>query len=597
MLSSIRVRLLVATTGFLLLALILDSVINYQVALFYNQKSMNETLKSTSNSHAGAIVDWVKSRMGVIDSLQHMALSDDPVPTFRQMAAAGGFTNVYMGYANKTAKFSDPTGVPSDYDPTVRPWYQQAVKADAPVVTAPYIDVGTKKLVVTFAVPVKQDGQLRGVIAGDVAMDRVITNVRSIQPTPNSSGLLVNDDGLLIAAREEALTLKPFTAAVSGVDFDKLLSGSRMRGAMDGAGKQLLATPIAGTHWYLVVALDNADTTAGMNVLLKMSSITLVILLVFSGAVMYLLVAILLKRLSSVRDTMRAISNGSNDLSQRLPVDGNDEMTEIARAFNVFNDKLSDLLLRLRDSSNSLMVAADEIAAENKDLSGRTEKQVSSLEETAATLEELGSTISTTAENSSHVHGLVSEVDTIVKQNGELMTAVTSRMHDIHQASVKMSEIISVIDGIAFQTNILALNAAVEAARAGVQGRGFAVVASEVRTLAHRSATAAKEIKILIHDSVNQIDEGRNLVVKADTAMQEMVVNVDNTAQVMSEIAQASHEQSEGIRQINHAVSQLDTTTQQNAALVEKSAAAAQSLQEQAHLLSSLVGMFKLRDS
>jgi methyl-accepting chemotaxis protein len=597
MLSSIRARLLVTTTGFLLLVLVLNSVINYQVARFYNQKSMFETLQSTSDSHAVAINDWVKNKMGVINSLQQVALTDDPVPTFHQMATAGGFTNVYVGYANKTAKFSDPTGVPSTYDPTIRPWYQQAAKADAPVVTAPYVDAGSGKLVVTFAVPIKQDGQLKAVIAGDVAMDSVIVNVRSIQPTPNSSGLLVNNDGLLIAAHDEALTLKPFTDAVSGVTFDTLVSGARTHGAMGGADKQLLATPIAGTHWYLVVALDNGDTMVGMKALLKMSSITLVILLVISGLLMYLLVAVLLKRLSAVRDTMRAISNGSNDLSQRLPLDGKDEVTEIARAFNIFSDKLSDLLTRLRDSSISLRGAADEIAAGNQDLASRTEEQVNSLEKTAATLEQLGATINNTAQNTGHVHDLVSEAGTIVKQNGELMKAVTNRMQGIHHSSKKMSEIISVIDGIAFQTNILALNAAVEAARAGVQGRGVAVVATEVRTLAHRSATAAKEIKILIDDAVNQTDEGRSLVEKADTAMQEMVTNVDNMAQVMSEIAQASHEQSEGIAQINQAVGLLDSSTQQNAALAEESTASAHSLQTQAYLLNDLVSVFKLNES
>lgn len=163
-----------------------------------------------------AIADWVNSKMTVITSAQPVALSDDPVPVFKQLALAGGFTNVYVGYASKTAKFSDPTGVPADYDPTLRPWYQQAVSADGPVVTAPYVDAGTGKLVVTFAVPVKEQGALKAVVAGDVAMDSVVANVRGIHPTPASSGLLLDSNGTVIAGSDPALTLKPLRRRSKG---------------------------------------------------------------------------------------------------------------------------------------------------------------------------------------------------------------------------------------------------------------------------------------------------------------------------------------------------------------------------------------------
>ena len=163
-----------------------------------------------------AIADWVNSKITVITSAQSVALSDDPVPVFKQLALAGGFTNVYVGYASKTAKFSDPTGVPADYDPTLRPWYQQAVSADGPVVTAPYVDAGTGKLVVTFAVPVKEQGALKAVVAGDVAMDSVVANVRGIHPTPASSGLLLDSNGTVIAGSDPALTLKPLRRRSKG---------------------------------------------------------------------------------------------------------------------------------------------------------------------------------------------------------------------------------------------------------------------------------------------------------------------------------------------------------------------------------------------
>lgn len=322
MFRSIRARIIAATTGCLVVALLLNTIINFQVTRQDNQQSQRDILTSTSASHNMAIADWVNSKITVITSAQSVALSDDPVPVFKQLALAGGFTNVYVGYASKTAKFSDPTGVPADYDPTLRPWYQQVVSADGPVVTAPYVDAGTGKLVVTFAVPVKEQGALKAVVAGDVAMDSVVANVRGIHPTPASSGLLLDSNGTVIAGSDPALTLKPFTETIKGTDFATLKSGNLVDGTSNGREKTFLATAVPGTHWLLVVALDNGDATAGMRSLLKASALSLAILALLSGALMHLLIARLLKRLSGIRDAMKNIANGTNDLSQRLPDKG-----------------------------------------------------------------------------------------------------------------------------------------------------------------------------------------------------------------------------------------------------------------------------------
>lgn len=246
MFRSIRARIIAATTGCLVVALLLNTVINFQVTRQDNQQSQRNILTSTRASHNMAIADWVKSKMTVITSAQSIALADDPVPAFKQLAQAGGFTNVYVGYASKTAKFSDPTGVPADYDPTVRPWYQQVVSTDGPVVTAPYVDAGTGKLVVTFAVPVKENGALKAVVAGDVAMDSVVANVRGIHPTPASSGLLLNSDGTVIAANEPALTLKPFAETIKGIDLAALKSGNPVDGTLNDEEKNLYRLSRAG---------------------------------------------------------------------------------------------------------------------------------------------------------------------------------------------------------------------------------------------------------------------------------------------------------------------------------------------------------------
>ncbi|MFL9880672.1 methyl-accepting chemotaxis protein [Herbaspirillum rhizosphaerae] len=257
-------------------------------------------------------------------------------------------------------------------------------------------------------------------------------------------------------------------------------------------------------------------------------------------------------------------------------------------------DALAQIVGQVRAGTDTIATASSQIAKGNLDLSSRTEQQASSLEETASSMEELASTVKQNSGSAIQAHELAVSASDIATKAGEVVQQVINTMSVINDSSHKIVEIISVIDGIAFQTNILALNAAVEAARAGEQGRGFAVVASEVRNLAQRSATAAREIKVLISDSVKQVDIGRSLVEQAGTTMDEVVGSVRKVNGMVAEISQSSRQQSDGIEQINDAVAQMDNVTQQNAALVEQAAAAAQSLQEQAAKLSSLVGIFKL---
>ena len=286
----------------------------------------------------------------------------------------------------------------------------------------------------------------------------------------------------------------------------------------------------------------------------------------------------------------------SGNLGIEVKVESRDQLGQLMLSLQEMTDSLSNTVRKVREGADNIAMAASEISNGNTDLASRTEEQAAGVEETAATLEELTSTINNTASNTAQAYRYVNETATVVKQNGVVMGEVSSQMQEIYDSSSKMSDIIQVIDGIAFQTNILALNAAVEAARAGESGRGFAVVAGEVRTLAQRSASAAREIKELIDDSVSRIATGRTLVEKADGGMVEIVTNVQNMSQLIEEIAQASREQSDGIAQINSAMGQIDTTTQQNAALVEESAAAAASMQDQSQVLQSMVSAFRLSE-
>ncbi len=303
---------------------------------------------------------------------------------------------------------------------------------------------------------------------------------------------------------------------------------------------------------------------------------------------------VLMRSLNRIRSALETISSGDADLTRRLTVHREDEIGEVARLFNVFVERLQKIIRQVGQSTESLGHATSEIASGNMDLSSRTERQASSLEETAASMEELTSTVKRNTDNARQANQMAVAASDVAAKGGAVVSQVISTMGSINESSKKIVDIIAVIDGIAFQTNILALNAAVEAARAGEQGRGFAVVASEVRALAGRSAAAAKEIKTLIGDSVEKIETGSSLVNQAGSTMTDIVSSVKRVTDIMGEIMAASQEQMAGIEQINDAVREMDTVTQQNAALVEQAAAAAGSMQEQSANLAHVVSVFKV---
>ncbi len=299
--------------------------------------------------------------------------------------------------------------------------------------------------------------------------------------------------------------------------------------------------------------------------------------------------------LTITREAVRNI--GAGDLSQKIHMAGKDELATMAHALSTMQDSLIDVVSNVRQSSQSVAYASAEIAHGNNDLSMRTEQQASALESTASSMAQLDTAVRNNAESAQQANQVALTASAIAIKGGEVVNQVVQTMRGINQASRRISEIIGVIDGIAFQTNILALNAAVEAARAGEQGRGFAVVATEVRALAGRSADAAKEIKTLINDSVGRVEHGSQLVDQAGETMKEVVGAIKRVSDLMAEISAASGDQSAGVAQVGRAVQEMDQTTQQNSALVEQMAAAASGLMNQAQEMVKVVAIFKLGDS
>ena len=433
----------------------------------------------------------------------------------------------------------------------------------------------------------------KAVADANTNFDKVIATYRAERLYDATDSKMLDADQAAMEAYRRALV--PFFAAAYAGD-------------MDGVRATLLAgTPLAITAAAAKKSMDDhiaynnklvddvkAESLAAYDTAFNTMLAVLGVAVLLTGALAWHIYRTISGGLGDIEHTLERVS-ASLDLSAAMPVERMDEVGRTATAFNKFLERIVDVIATVRTSADTVSVAAAQISAGNADLSVRTEQQASSLEETASSLEELTSAVRENTDNARQANTLAVSASDVARKGGAVVAQVVGTMGSINESAKKIADIIGVIDGIAFQTNILALNAAVEAARAGEQGRGFAVVATEVRNLAQRSAAAAKEIKGLIEDSVDKVNTGSVLVDQAGATMEEIVASIRRVTDIMGDIANASHEQSAGIEQVNQAISQMDQVTQQNAALVEEAAAAASSLQDRAVELVDVVAVFRLR--
>ena len=457
---------------------------------------------------------------------------------------------------------------------------------------------GQKVLMTTLSAPILIKGRFQGIAGADFMLARLGDILKGIKTIDRGSLALVSNGGMYASHPDKARN----GARADDVPAAGLASvrAGRAYEYRDAAGTIHLLQPLrlgyGAAPWAVRLSFPESVATASARELVRHTVVAALLCAALAAVVLVAVLHRLTRPLRSLGAAMTALAGGDADLTSRLQVDGNDELATISAGFNRFVAKIQDVLAQVRGSSGDVAVASGEIRRGNADLSARTESQASALEETAAAIEQLTGTVQQNADNARTADSLAAAASVVAGRAGTVVGQVVESMASIDASSRKIVDIIAVIDGIAFQTNILALNAAVEAARAGEQGRGFAVVASEVRALAQRSAAAAKEIKGLIGDAVTQVGAGTALAGDAGRTMDEVVDSVRRVTATIAEIAAASAEQSVGLAQISASIGQIDGITQQNAALVEEAAAAADSLEQQADRLVALVGQFRLDD-
>ena len=596
--KSLKARLVIVIGVLITICTIMLTVSSYVRLKSQIETDLNKEMRGVASGYNALLGNWIQTNMSMMTSMAtSLGSGADLATSLNMVQRAGNFLSVYQGKPDKTFVNVPDDPPPAGYDPTGRPWYKEALEAKKTIVTAPYMGVAPPGLMISFAAPV--NGGADGVVGSDVFLTKIVEQIMTIKLAGGGYAFLLDKSGQILAHPDQTKVMKFSKELTADLSVEKLPGLAKASDPVivdiDGKSNFLLLQRISGSEIYMGLVIDKAKALEALDQLVMTSAVVLLIVLAVLLPLTTLLVGRLLNGLQHVRDAMTEIADGGGgDLSRRIHVSGDDEVAQTAQAFNHFIDQIQSMVVDVRKATESIEVGASEIANGNMDLSSRTEQQASTLEETSASMEELTSAVAHNAENAKEANQMALNASDLATEGGKVVDQVVVTMQGITDSSKKIVDIISVIEGIAFQTNILALNAAVEAARAGEQGRGFAVVASEVRVLAQRSASAAQEIKALINDSVGKVNEGSALVDRAGASMSNIVDAIRQVASVISEITVASAEQSDGIQQVNHALEHMDEATQQNAALVEEAAAAAGALEEQVSLLKNAMSAFSV---
>jgi methyl-accepting chemotaxis protein len=505
-------------------------------------------------------------------------------------------TGRFVSYWNRAA---GPIAVEPlvDYEKAgANDWYDIPRRTQKTALIEPYLYKisGKEVLMTSLVTPIVQDGKFKGMVGVDYLLAGLQETVAKVKSLPGSRVTLISTaghyvshpDNTRIGKAADDLSDQALKSVRDGQAFEYVDSKGQVR---------VLSPVLAGagiSPWSLCIEFSQAAAKAPANALMQMAAWISVGCALGTALVLFLAVTALMRPVSNLASTMASLASGNSNLNVDLPVHGEDELSQIAASFNLFMGKLREAFRSVQETSHGVDLAAGEITSGNLDLSTRTEQQASNLETIAASMVQLAAGVRQSSQTSKQAESLTKEAGQFAQLSEGTMKQAMTAMEDVSISSKRIAEITSVIDGIAFQTNILALNAAVEAARAGEQGRGFAVVANEVRTLAQRSAVAAKDIKGLIDESVVRVENGTNLIRETGSAVTQLVNAVDKVSGLVTSISHSSHEQAGGIADVEQAIAKLDDMTQQNAALVEEAAAAAGTLNQQTQRLSSTLTAF-----
>ncbi|WP_241189983.1 methyl-accepting chemotaxis protein [Enterobacter ludwigii] len=516
------------------------------------------------------------------------------------------YSTFFARDAQKTLRLNTTWNQPDAPAYWQQPWFKagmRAAKGQCAWAEA-YMDAASPQPRTNCAMPIYRDGQLWGVATLDVTLGFFNQLARKMAEPLEGGVLIVEASGKIVAysrATDDTPALKNISeipgkeiALLQAMLSRQVVGHSEQTYDAEDGEHTIFLYPIAGSPWF--VATDTRSSVLSKqtrDILVRLAMVQIPLLLLLAG-VLLLSVRILMRNLQGVGERLAALSAGGADLTRRLPESGTQELNAIATHVNTFMNYLQGLLQQVGASTRTIAAASHQIADGNLSLSSRTEEQSASLTQTAASMEEIAGIVANNADNAEHADRLATQAAGIARRGAELMNAAVDKMGHIESSSARVADIVGVIDGIAYQTNILALNAAVEAARAGEQGRGFAVVATEVRNLALRSSSSAKEIRELINEAVSGVQDGSRLVQDAGETMNALVTSVGEVSTLMEEVKTASREQRAGIEQVNVAVCQLEGATQQNTTLVAELSSAAKAMEEQSMELESVVKRFNV---